>query len=454
MTIFLFLGISEYYSSSSESSTSPVDSKEISQITGKAAVITSLENFETSSQATTDSELVFSSASKLRKVSEQLLNGSSSNSRTRSSMSGPIQAGLPASNLNGSIGSVSRPGSIAPLTNGSPRDPKMGNGGPGSIGQSSSSGSDSRPASRMSLPVSAVTTRPNQVHSMTKTKQMSTPNTDNYSHQKMSYASPANTVGLPQINHMHNNNIKQQQQYNNNNQSFNSSSNTSLSTLQDPPGLGTVRAITPVNSKIPRLNIYGSPLPAGPDSNYLPEAGGLLSTISQAALSDDESPPTTHVPSQPKFNTASLARTTPNTTRSQYFQPNYENLESAKQQQKYSGGSVINNHALNNDKQTARTGIPRKIDLMSASAAHTAVTNSVAGSSGMMMTQGQYRAAASQATVATIPEEPGAYLPMASRKGSLIPLATSSPSGAAVSSSAYAGEGVTLSSTNGGLNMS
>jgi len=51
------------------------------------------------------------------------------------------------------------------------------------------------------------------------------------------------------------------------------------------------------------------------------------------------------------------------------------------------------------------------------------------------MTQGQFRAAASQAKVSTIPEDQGNYLPMAARKGvmlpkkMMIPLATSSPSG-------------------------
>lgn len=423
-----YSGISEYYSSSSESSTSPVDSKEVSHsIKDKDEVINSLYNFETSSQATTDSELIFSSASKLRKVSEQLL---SANSRTRSSVSGPAPPLM--ANTNGSNGLSSRPGSIATLNNG-----KQGNvgGGPGSIGQSSSSGSDSRPSSRLSLPVSvAGNTRPNSVTKMKPPALIhSTPINESYN-QSGSYISPANTVGLPQISHQHNNNINNmKQQYHNNNQSFNSSSNNSLSTLKDSV-LNTSGATTPVyNSKIPRLNMYGNP--GGVDGKYPAESGGLLSTISQAALSDDESPPTTHMTSQPKFNTASLARSTPaaTTPRMQNFQPNYENLESAKQQQKYTNS---NNYQQNSEK--IKSGIPRKIDL-----SPTLPSPVVPATSGGM-TQGQYRAAASQATVATIPEDPGAYLPMASRKGSLIPLATSSPSGVNTASShQYAADGYT-----------
>ena len=433
-----YSGISEYYSSSSESSTSPVDSKEVNSIKDKDEVINSLYNFETSSQATTDSELIFSSASKLRKVSEQLL---SANSRTRSSVSGPAPPQM--TNTNGSNGLKSRPGSIATLNNGSLRDNKQGivGGGPGSIGQSSSSGSDSRPSSRLSLPVSvAGTVRPNSVTKMKPPALIhSTPTNESYN-QSGSYISPANTVGLPQISHQHNNNTNNMKQQYHNNQSFNSSSNNSLSTIKDPV-MNSSGATTPVyNSKIPRLNIYGNPGGVA-DGNYPAESGGLLSTISQAALSDDESPPTTHMTSQPKFNTASLARSTPsaNTPRLQNFQPNYENLESTKQQQKYTNSS--NNYPQHSEK--IKSGIPRKIDLSPT------VPSPVMPTTSCGMTQGQYRAAASQATVATIPEDPGAYLPMASRKGSLIPLATSSPSGVnTATSQQYSADGLTLQPAN------
>merc|ERR1711994_911342 len=91
-----------------------------------------------------------------------------------------------------------------------------------------------------------------------------------------------------------------------------------------------------------------------------PEGNGLLSTISQAAISDDESPPATLTTHPPKLNTAALAR--PPSSRLPTVLPNYENVE----------GSRGNRQA--------------------------------ASPSPSMMTQGQYRAAASQAKAATIPE--------------------------------------------------
>ena len=124
------------------------------------------------------------------------------------------------------------------------------------------------------------------------------------------------------------------------------------------------------SSKLPKLKV---------NSNYQ-ESPGLLSTISQAAISDDESPPATHKPNTHKFNTAVLSKPSPPGREMEARLPNYENVEKPE-----------------------------------------------------MMTQGQYRAAAAQAKVATIPgEESSAYMSMGLRKHSNLsstPLATSSPSG-------------------------
>merc|ERR1719336_1908570 len=92
-------------------------------------------------------------------------------------------------------------------------------------------------------------------------------------------------------------------------------------------------------SKLPKLN---------QTPTNIPESNGLLSTISQAAISDDESPPATHKPNPPKFNTAVLSKPSPPLNS---VLPNYENVA-------------------------------------------------------QQMTQGQFRAAAAQAKVATIPDEP------------------------------------------------
>ena len=370
-----YSGISEYYSSS-ESSSSLLESKEV-----KDNMVPNFDMFETSSQATTDSELVFSSASKLRKVSEQLLNVS----RSRTSVSGTnnIIAPLTGSTVASSNSSDSRPGSIAaaPLpAAGSPRVQK-GNGigllanlmgtnqaGPASIAQSSSSGSsDSRPASRSSIPVS----RPSSCQLGPMLKQSSKLPVSNSDVGNISYISPANTVGLPQINNNYHNNTSSKQQLN---QSSSKSFNSPTNSIAD----SSSSSASVFASKIPRLNMFSSPTGS---ENY-PETGGLLSTISQAALSDDESPPATHVPSQPKFNTASLARNSNNQTKIQNFQPNYENLESAKQ--------LPYPTISGQDKQ--KSGMARRAD--------TGVLSSVVSKSNVSggMTQGQYRAAASQVT--------------------------------------------------------
>ena len=45
--------------------------------------------------------------------------------------------------------------------------------------------------------------------------------------------------------------------------------------------------------------------------------------LSQAAISDDESPPATHKPHPPKFNTAILSKPSPTSSEL----PNYENVQ-------------------------------------------------------------------------------------------------------------------------------
>ena len=167
-------------------------------------------------------------------------------------------------------------------------------------------------------------------------------------HRPNSFAGPPNTVGLPVA------------------------SPSVANSDREPPVLASNGAAKFNSSKLPKLKV---------SSNYQ-ESPGLLSTISQAAISDDESPPATHKPNTHKFNTAVLSkpgqRESPGRERETTL-PNYENVEKPQ-----------------------------------------------------VMTQGQYRAAASQAKVATIPgEESSAYISMGVRKHSNIstPLATSSPSG-------------------------
>ena len=168
-----------------------------------------------------------------------------------------------------------------------------------------------------------------------------------------SFAGPPNTVGLPVASPASNN----------------PSSNSDRDTPHSNSG-------PKFSSKLPKLS-----------TNYA-ESNGLLSTISQAAISDDESPPATHKPNSHKFNTAVLSKPSPQGGRDKETLPNYENVE---QQE------------------------PCKSPLV-------------------MMTQGQYRAAAAQAKVATIPgEESAAYMNMGLRRqvsqAASTPLATSSPAG-------------------------
>ena len=357
-SISQYAGMSEYDSSPESSSPTQV----VENIKEKPT--SSVQTFETRS-LTTDSEIGFSSANNLRKVSEQIL--SSSRSRTSLSLAG------------------SRPGSIA-VGAGSPRDPGSRLPGPSSIGQSSSSGSDSRPNSQLSLAPSG--SRPNsQLGHSSRIPQL--PNlAPGKDLRPNSYAGPPNTVGLPSVVPGPSSGLLPQ------------TSSSSIRNLSYKPQTYTNQPGPKFQSKLPRLSS---------DSDQYPESG-LLSTISQAAMSDDDSPPATHISSPPKFNTASLAKPS---SKIPGVQPNYENVE---KQNGFSGMKPSPGAGI--PRPSSRTGLPARV-----------------GSPVQGMTQGQFRAAASQAKVSTIPEDPGTYIPMGMRKGTMvprkgmIPLATSSPSG-------------------------
>ena len=346
-----YAGMSEY--NSSNESSSPVQ-----VIENDGGVKGKLRSFETTSQAT-ESEAGFSSANNLRKVSEQIL----TSSRTRSSLA-----------------SSSRPGSIA-VAVGSPRDPTTSLKIPppaGSTGHSSSSGSDSRPGSQLSLVLSGSRPSSRAGHPSRIPGLPSVPGRELRPH---SVAGPPNTVGLPAFAVL---SPGTQPPANTPSPRTNSFS-PSIHFNNLGPTAGTK-----FQSKLPRLA-------ADHEAGY-PESSGLLSTISQAALSDDESPPATHVPSPPKFNTASLARTV---SKIPAVQPNYENVETGKQ------STLVDN--------PAKFGIPRP---ESTGGISRPMKPPPAGQQGM--TQGQFRAAASQAKVATIPEDPGTYMPMGVRKGVMV----------------------------------
>ena len=230
--------------------------------------------------------------------------------------------------------SISRPGSVAMSTPQSSRLP---------ISSSTASSSSSRPNSQQSnLLLTPSTSRSSQLPNNSHTGRELRPN---------SFAGPPNTVGLP---------------------------------VPTPPSSGANNDQLKYQSKLPKLN---------QTPTNIPESNGLLSTISQAAISDDESPPATHKPNPPKFNTAVLSKPSPPLNS---VLPNYENVQ----------------NQLNKPSHNQDVG-PHQ------------------------MTQGQYRAAASQAKVSTIPDEGilhnSTYIPMGLRKNvhqaSSIPLATSSPSG-------------------------
>lgn len=348
--------------------------------------VTPVTNNKVQNGRTGESESGFSSANNLRKVSEQLL----SNGRTRSSLSGPSLT-RPSSNL-------SRPSSVAlasPLTNGVSRIP-----GPASIGQSSSgSSSGSRPSSQQSHVYPSPSPRPSSQLGYASTPQSRIPqpptSVPGRENRPNSFAGPPNTVGLPPPSH-------------------------------NTPGLPTPTTIPKNTTNIPHLKQPASPNPMSSPISSTPnrypsklprlnsdsissygESNGLLSTISQAAISDDESPPATHKPNPPKFNTAALSKPS---VKHPTVLPNYENVQNQ------------------NKASTPQSNIPRP---------GMAAPRPLATPSPIMMTQGQYRAAASQAKVATIPDDQttSTYIPMGSRKLSnpllsqKIPLATSSPSG-------------------------
>ena len=336
------------------------------------------------SEETSESEAGFSSANNLRKVSEQLL----SNGRTRSSLSGPSLSRQPQNST--------RPNSLAlvsPVTNGVSKIP-----GPASIGQSSSgSSSGSRPSSQLSNIYPHASPRPGsqlgfssgtqQTQSRLSQLATSTPGRES---RPNSFAGPPNTLGLPQQPTGHNISglptptLGQK----------NGTSIPHFKQSSSPHMFNSSHASTP--SKIPSKLHSISP----EDDLAYGESNGLLSTISQAAISDDESPPVTHKPNPPKFNTAALSKPS---VKSPSVLPNYENV----QNQIHSTGT--------------QSGIPRPLTSPSP----------------VMMTQGQYRAAASQARVATIPDDSNTYIPMGVKKASgsnisvmtqKTPLATSSPS--------------------------
>eukprot|EP00090_Calanus_glacialis_P017436 TRINITY_DN2715_c0_g1_i4.p1 TRINITY_DN2715_c0_g1~~TRINITY_DN2715_c0_g1_i4.p1 ORF type:complete len:1218 (-),score=253.04 TRINITY_DN2715_c0_g1_i4:69-3722(-) len=385
-SISQYAGLSEY-DSPPESPTPPHVHQH------DTALLTNTANNKVQNGQTGESESGLSSANNLRKVSEQLL----TNGRTRSSLSGPSLT-RPSSNL-------SRPSSVAlasPLTNGISRIP-----GPSSIGQlSSGSSSGSRPSSQLSHIYPSPSPRPNsqqgyngstpQTPSRIPQLPSSVPGREN---RPNSFAGPPNTVGLP-----------------------------TPPADQTITGLPTPTMIPKNASNIPHLKQPASPNPFNSSlsstplrySSKLPrfnseaissygESNGLLSTISQAAISDDESPPATHKPNPPKFNTAALSKPT---VKHPTVLPNYENVQ--------------NKNQLN----TSQSNIPRPGSL---------TPRPLTTPSPIMMTQGQYRAAASQAKVATIPDDNSnsTYIPMGSRTligphnpiiGQKIPLATSSPS--------------------------
>ena len=365
--------------------------------------------YATSGSEATDSEVAFSSANNLRKVSEQIL--SAGTTRSRSSISNPAVAIAAAV--------TSRPGSVA-LAAGSPRDQASRIPGPASI-QSSSSGSDSRPGSQLSLippasrPPSQLSLGP-RVHSPAVIGPL-------HADKRGPFAGPPNTLGLPHVP----SNLHGPQPVGGQVGGGQQAANTSplnLSFNQAAPLLSSNQSTPKFQSKLPRLHSTG-----GGVSEPFPEAGkvssssgGLLSTISQAALSDDESPPATHVSSPPKFNTASLARPSPRPEAglSQLIQPNYENVQSSKSNKIPVVNGLVNQAAAPSNTAAGQSPglIPRP--MRPPAAAQDAI-----------MTQGQFRAAASQAKVSTIPDGPGgdAYLPMGVKKGVMVPLAASSPSG-------------------------
>lgn len=358
-----YTGILEYNSSPESSSSAHMNDNDLER--GKPGKIPDL----VSSPGTTETEGEFTFANNLRKVSEQILTAG----RKRTSMSG------------------SRPGSIA-VSSGSPRDVQSRVLGPSSIGQSSSSSSDSRPGSQLSLappppplPSSLSGSRPESRvgQPVSRIPVLSSPLPGKESRPGF-YPGPPNTVGLPPVS------SKQQHQL-----------TIDLSVMN----LNYAKYVNP-SPCAPKLNHVSSQSELYPDS-------GLLSTISQAALSDDESPPTTHVSNPPKFNTASLSIQ----NKVVVEQPNYENIDPP----------------LHNGRIRPTQNVLSKTDKSRHERAPATRASRVVSPLEPGMAQGQFRPAAVQANVFSIPEDPGDYLAMNVKKGSmfpskgLIPLACSSP---------------------------
>ena len=354
-----YTGILEYNSSPESSSSAHMNDNDLER--GKPGKIPDL----ISSPGTTETDGEFTFANNLRKVSEQILIAG----RKRTSISG------------------SRPGSIA-VSSGSPRDAQSRVLGPSSIGQSSSSSSDSRPGSQLSLappppplPPSLSGSRPESRvgQPVSRIPVLSSPLPGKESRPGF-YPGPPNTVGLPAVS------SKQQHQL-----------TIDLSVMN----LNYTKYVNPSPSA-PKLNHVSSQSELYPDS-------GLLSTISQAALSDDESPPTTHVSNPPKFNTASLSIQ----NKVVVEQPNYENIDPS----------------LQNGRIRPIQNVLSKTDKLRHERAPATRAGRVVSPLQPGMAQGQFRPAALQANVFSIPEDPGDYLAMNAKKGSmgLIPLACSSP---------------------------
>lgn len=136
-----------------------------------------------------------------------------------------------------------------------------------------------------------------------------------------SYAGPQNTVGLPVMSPASSNRL-------NTTLPIPSSAN---STLERKPSSG-IKPPTPLSSLIK------SPPPAIPTLNLRPKNNGLLTTIEQAALSDEEpSSPTTKM----SLDNSSSRIPTPLTM----IQPNYENVANAKISQDSQGLTVGRNNS-------------------------------------------------------------------------------------------------------------
>jgi hypothetical protein len=372
-------------------------------------------------QSTDNEGTSLSFANNLRKVSEQLL---ANGGRTRSSFSGPS---APAS----------RPGSVALGTAAaalavSPREQHRmmsgSGGGPASIGQSSSSGSEnSRPGSQQSFVHPAAGSRPasqigggGQFHIVagSNSRPSSVPG------RPGSYAGPPNTVGLPPAPPPSFPLLPASPVDGGSSVASPGSSGSGTipltpqfrhhSNIISPPPVSSALYPGGGRTKLPRLS----------PGSYLPDAssggGGLLSTISQAALSDDESPPTSHMANPlPKFNTAALARPSSTTARLASngvaeLQPNYENVETPKlsnrppppplhqttpSQDSDSAAAVVRDQ----QGHASVTPVLPIGQLRPTAISRPRIASPATVGPSAELTQGRYRAAAAQAKLTTIP---------------------------------------------------